>query len=322
MIAFLIMCHKNGQQVIRLVNCLVSSESEIFIHVDSTMPEEDYGVIKEYVERHNEYVHLTEHRLHGILDDRSLVDIAMELIKTAQKEEKCKNKHFLYYSLLSGQDYPLKTIQFINSQLKSSYPRPFIDCTAWSPTNWVSKKFSKNVHLLRYREWIKVHFPKEKTFGWIVMRSIGYAWRRFLQMTHRTDGDWLKNNGIKLYGGSAWWILPDRTINYILHEYDTQPEYVRRLLKTYTPEETFFQILAQRGPNAEMIKLNETEGKIQDSMTYAYFYDDDKSFVGHPYTITEKVIPNLFNSNYWFARKFDVEHCKLAMDYIDEHLKK
>lgn len=80
---------------------------------------------------------LTRRRFHGILGDFSLVLIAEELMRTAAQYAKEHEIKFDYYYLLSGQDYPLISINAMLKALQEVYPEPFIDCTPWSEDNWI-----------------------------------------------------------------------------------------------------------------------------------------------------------------------------------------
>lgn len=319
--AYLIMCHKNESQVIRLIERLIDKDSDIFLHCDSNMSDNSFHYLDEFSKKHSDVVHMTQKRIHGILNDRSLVDISMELINNAKKEENNKHKHYKYYCLLSGQDYPIKTITFINSQLNKSYPNPFIDCTSWKKGNWVSRKFSKNKKLIKFRNWIDNNFENYK-LSYKSLRLIAYVWKIIINILHLSDYHWFMKNGYKLYGGSQWWILPDICIDYIKNEYDNNTEFSKKLLQIYTPDETYFQNIAILSPIGMMIKLNETDGKKQDSMTFANFDGINRPFLGHPYIITKEEVNDLIETKYFFARKFDEKTNKDALDLVDELMKK
>ena len=127
-VAYLIMCHKNPNQVNRLISKLQSDNSVCFVHVDSqadfTLEKMGGGV-------------LTKKRYHGALGSYSLVQISDELMRCAKEYEKEKGVHFSYFCLMSGQDYPLNNAAFIHKGLFENYPTPYIDCTPCTKGNWV-----------------------------------------------------------------------------------------------------------------------------------------------------------------------------------------
>lgn len=104
--AFLIMCHKNPDQVIRLAKVCKTSNTDVFIHVDNCMSNSQYDKLKTLSKKEGFVV--ADKRLQGQLDHRSLVDIVMILIQTAIEYEKTKKIKYEYFALLSGQDYLIK----------------------------------------------------------------------------------------------------------------------------------------------------------------------------------------------------------------------
>ena len=316
MIAYMIMCHKNAQQVLRLAKKLISSKSDVIIHADSAMSDDEYNLLLE-ASYSIKGIYLTEQRIHGVLDTRSLVDIAMEMVISIDKVQDAENKHYQYYALLSGQDYPIKSLSHIISQLDVSYPKPFIDCTPYDSGNWIYYKFKGNSF---------VHNFKRKIFKWFPNRR--NLFRKFLVLLHIISSkivEHLPTNhyhklnkmNIELYGGSAWWILPDTAVSFIKNEYESKSDLVELLLNTNTPEETFFQIMTMRSPVKNLVEINPKDMVLQNCKTWAYFSDDGKPFKGHPYIFTENEFNKLADSDCWFARKFDMDVDEKIFDMLD-----
>lgn len=319
--AFLILCHKNPEQVTRLAKICQGENTDVFIHADVSMNKKDFEILLNFAAENS--IILTKERIHCELDHRSLVDATILLIKAAKQKERLNGKKYDYFALLSGQDYLLKPIEEIEKELSRLYPQPLIDCTPWSKTNWVSKKFSKNEKLLAFRDRIDGQYPGKKGLPYCFLRGLGFLWKKQLQFLHKADIDYFNHTGIKIYGGSAWWILPDIAVNYILKEYKGMEEYINRLLLTYTPEETFFQILTMRSEVREMVKLNPENSTNQSCKTFAYFSDAGKPFCGHPYTLTMQNAEMLLNmKDYWIARKFEINEDSDILDFIDDNLLK
>ncbi len=317
--AFMIMCHKNPEQVIRLARLCKTENTDVFIHADLYLPDEQFKTLNIMGKEINAVV--LDHRIHGELDHRSLVDIALIMIKAAKTKEKEKGFKYQYYALISGQDYLIKPMSEIEKELEIRYPEPLIDCTPYNKKNWISKKFSKTGMLLQYREWVEHHCRNKLSVTYKILRGVGFVWRKTVQALHITDYDYLIKNNKTLYGGSAWWILPDVVINQVLEKYDSGDIVIERLLETFTPEETFFQILTMESELAGMVSLNTDDTTVQNCRTFAYFKDDYKPFCGHPYILTMDDIKLLESlQTYWFARKFD---CKIdcdILDYIDLYI--
>ena len=128
--------------------------------------------------------------------------------------------------------------------------------------------------------------------------------------------------GVEIYGGSAWWILPDEIMEYAYSEYEKNDKYIRVLSKTKTPEETFFQIMAMRSPLAYAVEVNPEDMVLQNCKTYAYFFGDNKPFKFHPYEFTMDDIELLKEKSKtcYFARKFDTSVDEDIFDYVDNEL--
>lgn len=308
MIAAMIMCHKNLEQVNRLVQALSHPEIDIFIHIDQKC-KEDYQIIRPYS---GGGLYFVEDRISDYLDDRSLIDITLSMIRLAKKTEQQLCKHYDYFMLLSGQDYPIKDMSFIVNSLNESYPTPFIDCNGGGKNNPIIRsKFGKRKSILKMR-FYAMH--KLKFFPRFFIRAGMWLMTKLLFALHMSDYYYFARHNIELHCGSAWWILPDIIIDFVLNEIK-QP-YVERLLTTDTPEETFFQILARRSPLKELVRVKDQKEK-QASKTWAYFHDVDKPMAKHPYTFTKNEYQKLIESGYWFGRKFDTNVDTEIMDMLD-----
>lgn len=317
MIAYLLICHKNAAQVIRLVKRLKTGEADVFLHADLQM--QDFAMLADFAAA-NQGIYLVEDRKHGQLDDSSLVDITMSCVESARETEAKEGKHYGYYLLLSGQDYPIRPVPWIERQLADSYPQPFIDCTPYSRSNWVGEKFDRNGPLIRYRNWILSHTKPGLARKAFQLSAV--AARKWVFLMKRTTAQKMEKMGISLYGGSAWWILPDTVIAYIRAEYRGKTKIVKMLLEeSVTPEETFFQTMAMLSPLGEKVKVNGPDMVGQNSKTLADFGGISKRPIqNHPYVLTVNELELFSKTDFWFARKFDAEIDETVLDRIDRRL--
>ena len=81
--AVLIMAHKNKEQLIRLIKSLACGSLDIFVHLDKNwkLSREDLSDIAGCADN----VYLCSTRIHGELDNWSLVEITLNLIDDAIK---------------------------------------------------------------------------------------------------------------------------------------------------------------------------------------------------------------------------------------------
>lgn len=315
--AYLIVCHKNPRQVARLVDQLKTGDGDIFIHMDSRMSEEACAQLRALCE--DDRCRFIQSRMHGELDDGSFVHIVMRCIHQASRREAEDARHYDYYAVLSGQDYPIRPVRWIEQQLSAAYPTPILDCTRLARGNWVTRKFDMNGRLIRYRETAartKKGLPRR------VSQVICLIWRKKLRLEGRTTGQRLTRRGIAQFGGSAWWILPDALVKELYNAYEGNSEVIRLLLsETYTPEETFVQTMAMQTSFAAKIHLNAPGETDQNCKTYADFGGKSgRKLVDHPYILTCNDFDRLRSSDYWFARKFDENADREILDRIDNEL--
>lgn len=311
MIAYLIMCHKNVDQVIRLAKKIKTENSHVYIHADKHMENVEFD--KLLTLKNNHGIFILEDRLHGKLFDRTLVDIEVKLLLFA----KSSFGDYKYYVLLSGQDYPIKNINEIENQLEKSYPAPFIDCTPYDKQNWVGSSFRTCSFIKKYIQWITSTLKKGiiRYFHRIIQITLS----KIIEVLKLTTYDVLKRKGVKLYGGSQWWILPDKIVTYICDEYLKMDSYIKILLNgSGSPDETFFQTVAMRSAYRDIIELNPIDRVSQNCKTWSYFSDNGKPFVGHPYVFTINDFEKLKKSDFWFARKFDITEDTEILNKLDE----
>lgn len=313
-LAILLLVHKNFEQVKRLIMKLNHDEVDIYVHCDKRW-DEGYNSLKKMK---FDNVFISDVRYKSDLDTWSLVEAPMQLIKMA----KDTGNTYKYYALLSGQDYLVNSIDSIIHDLNEHYPKPYIDCTPYCRNNWVYHKFKANIGYFRYHGWLDKHIKNNKINKLVKVPS--YVAIIGIISKASNPRKRLKKLAVNLYGGSAWWILPDIVISYILEEYLKEEKYIRELSRTMTPEETFFQIMTMRSPLSNMVELNPPNMVEQNCKTYAYFWGIDKPPVGHPYIFTMDDINLLRDKakNFFFARKFDSNVDAAIFDYIDNKIAK
>lgn len=309
--AVMIIAHKNKEQLIRLIKALDDKDIDVYVHLDKKwkISENDISDIKHAARR----VTVLKKRISGFLDTWSLCQIAVELSKEA-----IGGGQYSYFILLSGQDYPIKSIDYIKRYLNSVYPKPIIDCTPISKTNWIYSGF----------RWIRFHacyrfidrITESRRLRKILRLPV-YAVQAVVTFIMRSPYKRLTKIGCELYGGSAWWILPRQIIEMCIQEVEQNTKTVRAFKLKNTPEETFFQTMAMRSPLRNMIEVNDKDAVLQNCMTYAYFFDDQHAPTGHPYTLTANNLDMLLNRKELFARKFDICEDSKILDMLDDHIK-
>lgn len=243
-------------------------------------------------------------------------------MRCAKEYEKEKGVHFSYFCLMSGQDYPLNNATSINEELFENYPAPYIDCTPCAKGNWVynGSRHSSwwNKANIVINRWMAKPGLKRKLLKspLLIADLITSKW-----MNPRAE---LLKKGVDLYGGSAWWILPDDMVDYLL---ETAKSFAPDskfypLSGVGVPEENYYQTVLMNSSFKSRIKVNPPEMVAQNCKTYANFSPEGKPFTGHPYILTREDATRLTElaKNKFFARKFDETVDSSVFDWIDENL--
>ncbi len=299
-IAILIIAHKNIEQLTRLIQSF-ENKVDIFIHLDKKFQINQYEID---MLKSLENVHISEERISGTLDDFSLIEISLNLLNIAKR-----NNNYLYYALLSGQDYPIQTIDNIINSLKIDYPSIYLDCNKLEKNNFLDKKVSLPKWYQEFNKFIN----KKINYG-IYRKTIKLPFYLISKLFIGPKYKFFDEN-IELYGGSAWWILSDDAVDYVLLNSNDQNLVYNLFKDIYTPEESYFQTVIMNSKYSKDV-IHNYDGVSQKCKTYAFFEDDTHPNVGHPHIITSKQlnkINELRKSGIFFARKFDYDN-----DVFDE----
>lgn len=310
-LAALFMTHKNMVQVKNLLKFFEDSSVECFIHIDKKY-EGDFLQAKVQLEKQAN-IHVLDKRYSGTLSDWSLVRITMLLAESAAAFADKNGFEFNYYGLFSGQDYPIKPWKDFWEALKKKESRAFIDISRYGE-NGITDMFNKP------RYWRIQNF----LYTWIQNKTLRklikvpvYGYEKLAAAILGKPSDRLKKMGISIYQGSAWWIIDEETIKWILRESNKKGNrYIKIIKNTSTPEEHFFQTMCMMSPWKERFSIGDNKH------IFCNFTPAGKPITGHPYTIQiEDVMKTgewMNCPSYFFARKFDMETNTDAIEWIDK----
>lgn len=109
-IAVLCQCHKNAAQVNRLINALQYGDVfDFYIHVDKKS-----SIDKSIACSNNVVVLPDDKRVNVLWGDITQVEATLSLIRATY------GKHYDYYWLISGQDFPIKSPEYIVEYLSQN----------------------------------------------------------------------------------------------------------------------------------------------------------------------------------------------------------
>src|SRR5688572_16625647 len=132
-IAYIILAHKNPDQLSRLINRLHTANSSFFVHIDKKV---DILPFKRVLQKgQTDKIYFVE-REDGRWGRLGIVKGTIHALK-AIKDSQVK---FDYIVLLSGMDYPLKSNTFIDRYFEQNYGRNFVTYTLLQePSNWMPR---------------------------------------------------------------------------------------------------------------------------------------------------------------------------------------
>lgn len=286
--AYLILAHKNLNQLIRLLERLDDGNSYFFLHID----------LKTSISSVNH-----------ILSNKPKVTLVRRISTTwggfslaaatliAMQAARDSGIEFKFISLLSGQDYPVKSNPEIDKFLSSSNFSIFLD---YFP-------------LPNYKRWsaggtyrYKKYFFGTSAIALFISKACNLMSTLIPALARRLPFY------LRPYCGSQWWTIDLYAHNYILDYINKYPAYYRFHKFTFAPDELFFHI----------ILLNAKDERIRESICNNNFryikwnkYDNP-----HPETLTKKDLPELKDTKSLFARKFDQLTDYEVLDLIDEQI--
>jgi hypothetical protein len=279
-IAFFILMHRKPQQAIRLIERLDSETSSFFVHVDRRAEPATHKYVEEWASKRSR-THCTK-RHPCYWGGFGIVAATLQCIRTALQS----GEMFDYAILLSGQDYPIKPLQYI---------REFVG--------------------LRRKQFIE-SFRLDDTNRWTSHGGPYQAMNRILWYTLPLRSRWLHIPvqrrlplGWQPYGGSQWWCLSRDCLAHIDDFVKTNPRAVNYFRHAFIPDECFFQtVISNSGFERDV---------ISDDLHYSDWTSPNPHY---PRTFDTTDFERIRLSEKIFARKFDMDRDHHILDLIDREI--
>jgi hypothetical protein len=272
-IAFVLLCHKDPDAVIKQAERLTAAGDFISIHFDARARPEDYAAVREAL-GDNPSVTFPKTRIKCGWGEWSLVQATLNATEAAV-EAFPGATHFY---LLSGDCMAIKSAEYAHDFLDRN-DADFIESVDFFESGWI--KTGLREERLIYRHW----FNERKT-KWLFYQS--FWMQRRLGLTRKIPED------LQIMIGSQWWCLRRRTIEWILDFTRKRRDVMKFFSTTWIPDETFFQTLVRH-------LVPETEIRSR-TLTFLMFSD-----YGMPVTFYNDHYDLLLGQDYLFARKVSPE---------------
>jgi hypothetical protein len=293
-IAYIILAHHYPEQLIRLVSRLNTDEVSFFIHIDKKT---DNDIYQQIVGQLNELPNVFfAKRCNSYWGDFGILEATLEAINSIVKTE----INFDYVILLSGQDYLIKSNEYIQMFLEGNQGKEFIEYFSLPSSKW-------NGGLQRIEYWFLAGnnryycIPKEGEFKSYIGSLLYSFFILFLPKKRKLP------EGFTIYGGSQFWCLTGECVKWINIFAKQNPKFVKRFHYTFCPDEIFFQTVVLNSPFKDKV--------VNDNLKYIDWGNNDGC---HPMILDKNDFEKIRESKKIFARKFDKNKDLDILDMIDE----
>ncbi|KPU84267.1 glycosyl transferase [Marinosulfonomonas sp. PRT-SC04] len=271
--AFILLCHKDPDSIIRQAERLTAAGDCIAIHFDASANPASFRQIQEALEG-NPSVAFAKKRIKCGWGAWSLVQATLNALNVAV-EAFPRATHFY---MLSGDCMPIKSANYVHQFLDDN-DTDYIESHDFFESDWIKTGW-KDERLV-YR-----HFFNERTQTKRFYAA--FKIQEKLGLTREIPAD------LQMMIGSQWWCLRRRTVEWILNFTRERKDVMRFFRTTWIPDETFFQTLVRH-----LVPENEIECR---TLTFLIFSD-----YGMPTTFYNDHYDLLLSQNFMFARKISPE---------------
>ncbi|MGR3369372.1 MAG: DUF5928 domain-containing protein [Sagittula sp.] len=276
-IAFILLCHKEPDAIIRQAQSLTAAGDYMSIHFDARARPEDYAKIRAAL-RENPNVTFARKRLKCGWGEWSLVAATLNAVEAAV-DAFPRATHFY---MLSGDCMAIKSAEYTHDFL-DRHDKDFIESFDYFNSDWIKTGWKEE--RLVYRHWFNERTQKKRFYAMFNLQQR-------LGLTRPIPAD------IDVMIGSQWWCLRRRTIEWILDFTKKRRDVMRFFSTTWIPDETFFQTLVRH-----LVPEAEIESR---TLTFLMFTE-----YGMPVVFYNDHYDLLLSQDFLFARKISPEALEL-----------
>ncbi len=272
-IAFILLCHKDPDAIIKQAERLTAAGDCMAIHFDARAKPEHFQRIQDAL-GNNPNVTFAKQRIKCGWGAWSLVQATLNAVQAAV-DAFPRATHFY---MLSGDCMPIKSATYVHDFLDDN-DADFIESHDFFESDWIKTGWKKE--RLIYRHFFNERTQKRRFYG-------TFNLQKKLGLTREIPSD------LQIMIGSQWWCLRRRTIEWILEFSPKRKDVMRFFRTTWIPDETFFQTLVRH-----LVPGNEIKSR---TLTFLIFSD-----YGMPVTFYNDHYDLLLGQDFLFARKISVE---------------
>jgi hypothetical protein len=295
-IAFLIAAHTYPELLVRLVKRLQSPVASIFIHIDRDV---DIRPFKELFLRKavRDVYWVPRVRCRwGTYDQvKASLSLLREALRTDHKAD--------MYMLLSGQDYPLRTVESMAGFFERNKGISFVK---WARLPWSiwpdGGGFERLTHYHFSIGKQRLEYPSKELPRVRRLRFIYQLCRLFLPETRPLP------QNLAFYGGLSWWNITREAAERIFVYLLRNPRFAEIFRYTKSSDEIFYQT----------ILLNSEGSNLENNDLRCVFWDGRRN--EYPGIVRIEDFDEIKNSGMFFTRKVHPRHSLDLLDKIDTEL--
>ncbi|GAA4021051.1 beta-1,6-N-acetylglucosaminyltransferase [Actimicrobium antarcticum] len=218
-IAYLVLAHDKPRHLQRLITALSSASASFFVHIDKKSESADFEAIK------GDRIRFLAERTSVFWGDFSQVEAILSLLRAAIADD----GNFDRFVLLSGADYPLRSVSFIEQFFASHPGNEFMNLVAM-PSAAAGKPISR---LTTYRI----------RSGDSLLNKISQKIRILIGVLPDQRDYKTVFKQFEPFAGSTWWALSRVACEHILAFTAREALVVEFFKNTVCPDESFFQTI-------------------------------------------------------------------------------
>src|SRR6476469_971911 len=210
-IAHLILAHKNPAQLERLIRALRHPAFHFYIHLDKKTDSTPFQYLFD-----NQTVFMVQNRTKIYWAGYGTIQA------TINGFEEITGKGYDYINVISAQDFPIKSAEFIYQYISERKGKEFIQCLTVDEEWKDGGSRIYNYHLINWQ------IPGRHRLEKILNRLLP---KRKFPMDH------------KLVGGANWFTLTDEAVQYLLNFLNLHPRLVRYYKYCWGADEFIFSTI-------------------------------------------------------------------------------
>jgi len=280
-IAHLIMAYKEPAQIERLIKKLSHPGFDFYIHVDKKSNFNDFAYLSSLSNVFFTYTHIKiQWGSYNFTD--AIIKCTNEILE--------KKEGYQFINLMSGQDYPLQSPDYIYNFFKENLHKSFVSFEAEGSDWWKSAiQRIEKYHMTNFS------FRGRYIIQFIVNKILP---KRKFPLPY------------KLYGTNCttWWAINRECAKYLVDFFQKNKQLQRFSTFTWAPDEFLIPTILMNSPFKNSIVNNNLR------------YIDWSGGGAHPKVFSSRDLMDLKNSDKLFARKFDLNVDSGILDQIDNFI--